>query len=282
MKKFFQKSLMLILLAFGGVNTAFAYDNADGYDGHFKLIDTQLTLDKHWISWRFPNWENDGIDEALKYSRFYVGGDAAGYNKYQTNPKHYFFYPLCQGAEILYLNRTYGITQRQNEAYGVGDIKDATYHGAVRTSDVMFYPGEKMGPTQMANFFVRWTGWWDYNDNGSKNNKDYWMGQSKGPIGSSTDGAYWQGSGIKHKGNGIERFHRITYSIPGTNTATFTRRAGKKIEVSISGNDHGSWDEYYGFGSGTTVNEYGYYSNNYGEASLSGGKATYTLNRLTR
>ena len=278
MKKYFQKSLLLILLAFGGVNTAFAYDNADGYDGHFKLIDTQLSLDKHWISWRFPNYENDGIDEALKYSRFYVGGDATAYNKYQTNPSHYFFYPLCQGAEILYLARTYGITQRQNEAYGVGDIKDATYRGAVRTSDVMFYPGEKMGPTQMANFFVRWTGWWDYNDNGSKNDKDYWMGQAKGPIGSSTDGAYWQGPEKRHKGNGIERFHRITYSIPGTNTATFTRRAGKKIEVSISGNDHGSWNEYYGFGSGTNVNEYGYYTNNYGEASLSGGKATYTLN----
>ena len=278
MKKIFQKSLMLILLTFGGINTAFSYDNADGYDGHFKLIETYLSLDRHWISWRFPNWENDGINEALKYSRWYIGGDAAAYNKWQTNPKHYFSYPLCQGTEILYMDRTYGITQRQNESYGVGDVYKTEYHGHVRTSDIKFYPGEYMGPAQMSNFFVRWTGWWDYNDNGSKNDKDYWMGQSKGPIGSPEDGANWQGPEKKHKGNGIERFYRITYDIPETKAATFTRKAGGKIEASISGNDHGSWNEYYGFGSGTGVNEYGYYTNNYGEASLSGGKATYTLN----
>ena len=134
MKKIFQKSLMLILLAFGGVNTAFAYDNADGYDGHFNLIVTQLTLDQHWISWRFPNYENDGIDEALKYSRFYVGGDATAYTKYQTNPQHYFSYPLCQGAEILYLDRTYGITQRQNESYGVGNVYNTEYHAINKDS----------------------------------------------------------------------------------------------------------------------------------------------------
>ena len=277
MKKIFTKSLLLILLVFGGINTAFSYDNADGYDGHFKLIDTYLSLDRHWISWRFPNYENDGVEEALKYSRWYVGGDAAGYNKWQTNPSHYFFYPLCQGTEIMYMERTYGIHQRQNEAYGVGDVYNTQYRGHVRTSDVKFYPGELMGPAQMSNFFVRWTGWWDYNDNGSKYDKDYWMGQAKGPIGSSTDGANWQGSEKKHKGNGIERFYRITYDIPETNAATFTRKPGGKIEASISGNDHGSWNEYYGFSDGTAVDGYGYYTNAYGTVSLSGGKGTHTL-----
>ena len=278
MKKFFQKSLLLILLAFGGINAAFSYDNADGYDGHFKLIETYLSLDRHWISWRFPNYEDDGIEEALRYSRWYIGGDASAYTKWNSNPSHYFFYPISQGTEILYMDRTYGITQRQNEAYGVGDVYNTQYRGHVRTSDVKFYPGESMGPTQMANFFVRWTGWWDYNDNGSKNDKDYWMGQAKGPIGSSSDGANWQGSEKRHKGNGIERFYRITYDIPATNAATFTRRAGAKIEASISGNDHGSWNEYYGFSDGTAVDGYGYYTNTYGSTSLSGGKATYTLN----
>ena len=278
MKKFFQKSLLLILLAFGGINAAFSYDNAGGYDGHFKFVDTYLSLDRHWISWRFPNWERDGIEEALKYSRWYIGGDANAYTKWNSNPSYYFNHPLVQGTEILYMERTYGIHQRQNEAYGVGNVHNLEYRGDVRTADIKFYPGELMGPTQMANFYVRWTGWWDYNDNGSVNNKDYWIGQGKGPIGSSTDGAYWQGAEKQHKGNGVERFYRITYDIPATNAATFTRRAGKKIEVSISGNDHGSWNEYYGFSDGTAVDGYGYYTNTYGTTSLSGGKATYTLN----
>lgn len=283
MRNFFKKSLMLILLAFGGVNAAFAnYENADSYTGYFQYQRLKLTLDDFWISWRFPNYDYDGTDDALKYSRWYVGGNAASLTTYNTNPEYYFFRPLDQGTEILYMDRTYRIEQRQNGSHGGGEVYNEERSGDIRTHDVKFYPGENMGPAQMAAFFVRWTGVWDTDDNGwgtnAKEKKDYWIGQEKGNMGSDTDGAYWQGSGKRHKGNGIARYAKITYEIPGTNAATFTRKPGGKIEVSIAGNDHGSWNEYYGFGSGTGVNEYGYYTNNYGEVSLSGGKATYTLN----
>lgn len=285
MKKIFQKSLMLILLTFGGINTAFAYDNADGYDGYFQFVSTELSLDQPWISWRFPNYEYEGIDEALKYSRWYVGGDANAYAKWLTNPSHYFVYPLSQGEQILYMDRTYGITNRYSPHIGVADVYNEATRGSndVRTHDIKFYPGEWMGPTQMANFFVRWTGWWDYNDNGSVNGKDYWMGQAKADIGSKYDGGNWQGPEIRHKGNGIERFSRITYDIPETKTATFTRRAGAKIEVSIDGDDHADWHEYYGFGNddgadGYGVDGYGYYANEYGTSpELSAGKCTFEL-----
>ena len=280
MKKIFYKSLLLILLAFGGINAAFAdYSNADSYNGYFQYQRVKLTLDDFWISWRFPNYDYYGTDDALRYSRWYVGGNAANLTKYNTDPSYWFFRPLDQGAEILYMDRTFGITQRQNGDYGVGDVYNEKRHDDIRTHDIKFYPGEKMGPTQMAAFFVRWTGWWDTDDNGSKKTLDYWMGQAKAGIGSSADGANWQGSGVKHKGNGIARYTTITYEIPATTAATFKRKADGKIEATISGaNDHGSWNEYYGFGNGTAVDEYGYYANAYGTTGqLSGGKGTYTL-----
>lgn len=279
MKKFFTKSLLLILLAFGGINAAFAnYSDADSYNGYFQYQRVKLTLDDFWISWRFPNYDYDGTDDALKYSRWYVGGNAASLTTYNTNPSHYFFYPLDQGTEILYMDRTYRIGQRQNGSHGGGEVYNEKRSGDIRTHDVKFYPGEQMGPAQMAAFFVRWTGWWDTDDNGSKGTKDYWMGQVKAGIGDPTDGAYWQGSGVRHKGNGIARYTKITYEIPETNAATFTRKPDGKIEVSIAGNDHGSWDEYYGFGNGNAVDSYGYYTNAYGiSGKLSSGKGTYTL-----
>lgn len=279
MKKIFYKSLLLILLAFGGINAAFAnYSDADSYSGYFQYQRVKLTLDDFWISWRFPNYDYDGTDDALKYSRWYVGGNAASLTTYNTNPSHYFFRPLDQGTEILYMDRTYRIEQRQNGSHGGGEVYNENRSGDIRTHDVKFYPGEQMGPAQMAAFFVRWTGWWDTDDNGSKSTKDYWMGQPKEGIGDPTDGAKWQGSGVKHKGNGIARYTKITYEIPGTNAATFTRKPDGKIEVSIAGNDHGSWDEYYGFGNGNAVDSYGYYTNAYGiSGKLSSGKGTYTL-----
>ena len=287
MKKIFYKTLLLILLAFGGINAAFAdYSDADSYNGHFKYQRVKLTLDDFWISWRFPNFDYNGTNDALRYSRWYVGGNAASLTKYNTAPSEWFFKPLDQGAEILYMDRTYGITQRQNGDYGAGDVYNEKKSGDIRTHDIKFYPGEKMGPTQMAAFFVRWTGAWDTDDNGwgkaAREKIDYWIGQPKGNMGNAngTDGANWQGSGVRHKGNGIARYTTITYEIPATTAATFKRKAGGKIEATISGaNDHGSWNEYYGFGNGTAVDEYGYYANAYGTTGqLSGGKGTYTLN----
>ena len=286
MKKIFYKSLLLILLAFGGINAAFAdYSNADSYNGHFQYQRVKLTLDDFWISWRFPNYDYDGTDDALRYSRWYVGGNAASLTKYNTDPSGWFFKPLDEGAEILYMDRTYGITQRQNGDYGAGDVYNEKKSSDIRTHDIKFYPGEKMGPTQMAAFFVRWTGAWDTDDNGwnkpAKEKIDYWIGQPKGNMGNAngTDGAYWQGSGVRHKGNGVARYTTITYEIPATTAATFKRLPNGKIEATISGAyDHGSWNEYYGFGNGTAVDEYGYYANAYGTTGqLSGGKGTYTL-----
>ena len=279
MKKIFYKSLLLILLAFGGINTAFAnYSDADSYNGHFQFQRVKLTLDEFWISWRFPNYDYDGNDDALKYSRWYVGGNIASLTKYNTDPSYWFFRPLDQGAEILYMDRTYRVTQRQNGDYGGGIVYNEKRTKDIRTHDIQFYPGEKMGPTQMGAFFIRWTGWWDTDDNGSGSTKDYWMGQEKAAIGDPTDGAYWQGSGVRHKGNGIARYTQITYEIPATNAATFTRKPGGKIEVTINGNDHEAWDEYYGFGNGNAVDSYGYYTNAYGiSGKLSSGKGTYTL-----
>ena len=278
MKKFFQKSFLLILLAFGGIHAAHAdYTSADSYDGYFQFQKTKLTLDQHWVSWTFPNYDYYGTDDALIHSRWYVGGNKAGYDTYITNPKTYFFTPFWQGAEILYMSRTYGITQRQNEEYGVGNVFDERRDGDIRLHDIKFYPGELMGPTQMNYFFVRWTGYWDINDN--DNNKGYWIGQPQGAIGNSADGAAWQGPGIKHRGNGIARYVQVTYEIPQTIAATLTRRPGGHIEASISGNNHGSWDEYYGFSNNEDTDGYGYYTNAYGTTALSNsdGKATYTL-----
>ena len=215
MKKFFTKSLLLILLAFGGIHAAYAnYTGADSYTGYFQFQKTKLSLDQHWVSWTFPNYDYDGVDDALIHSRWYVGGEKSGYDTYITNPGTYFFTPFWQGAEILYMSRTYGITQRQNEAYGVGNVFNERKDGDIRLHDIKFYPGELMGPDKMKYFFVRWTGYWDIDDN--DNNKGYWMGQAQSSIGNSVDGAYWQGPGVKHRGNGIARYVQVTYDIPAT------------------------------------------------------------------
>ena len=276
MKNFFIKSLLLVLLVFGGTNTAYAdYDDADSYYGYFQFKTIQLTLDQHWISWTFPNYADETDDDALIHSRWYVGGEKAGYDTYITKPADYYFTPFWEGKEILYMSRTYGITQRQNEDYGVGTVYNQRYDGKIRLHDIKFFPGEKMGPEKMKYFFVRWTGYWDINDN--DNNKGYWIGQVQGAIGNSKDGAYWQGPGVRHRGNGVARYVQVTYDIPETDIATFTRRPGGKIEASISGNEHSSWEEYYGFSNNTASDEYGYYTNAYGTTKLIGGKATYTI-----
>ena len=94
MKKFFTKSLMLILLAFGGVHAAYAdYYSADSYTGFFKISRKVMTLDNPWVSWDFPNCDEYGNDDVLKYSRFYVGGSAASLTKYNPAPSSYFYSP---------------------------------------------------------------------------------------------------------------------------------------------------------------------------------------------
>ena len=275
MKKFFTKSLLLILLAFGGVHAAYAdYKSADSYTGFFQISRKVMTLDYPWVSWDFPNCDEGGDDDVLRYSRFYVGGSAASLTKYNTNPSSYFYNPWEQGAEILYLDRSMNITQRQNEAYGVGDIRNSYYSGNIRIAEACFYPGEKMGPTQMSGFFIRWTGWWDINDNGGNG---YWMGMGTANNGTGSYGADWS----REEGKGIVRYYNMTYDIPQTKAATFTRKPGGKIEVSVTGNIHGNWNEFYEFGSDdTTVDGYGYYKNNeYGTVQLdnSTGAALFTL-----
>lgn len=278
MKKFFSKSLLLILLTFGGIHSAFAdYDTADSYNGLFKFNRIELDLDNPWISWYFPNWDKGGTDDVLKYSRWYVGGNSASLATYITNPGHYFYYPKDHGAEILYMSYTMRLNQRQNEDYGVGDVPQFDgWSGNVRYNEIQFYPGKKMGPAQMSAFFIRWTGWWDRDDNGGNG---YWIGEEsrKQNGGNGVQGAEWDASKSRWRGNGVARYQKITYNIPDTKAAVFTRKPGGKIEASISGNDHSKWNEFYGFGSGTGADEYGYYTNNYGEVSLSGGKATHTL-----
>lgn len=275
MKKFFQKSLMLILLAFGGINTSYAdYKSADSYNGFFKISRKVMTLDNPWVSWDFPNCDEDGIDDVLRYSRFYVGGSAASLTKYNTDPQHYFSNPWEQGAEILYLDRSMNITQRQNEAYGVGDIRNSYYSGNIRIAEACFYPGKNMGPAQMSGFFIRWTGWWDINDNGGNG---YWMGMATDNNGTGSYGADW----TREEGKGIVRYYNMTYDLPKTKAATFTRKPGGKIEASVTGNIHGNWNEFYSFGSdNTTVDGCGYYSKNeYGIVQLdnSTGAALFTL-----
>ena len=251
MKKFFTKSLLLILLAFGGIHAAFAdYTSADSYTGFFQISRKVMTLDNPWVSWDFPNCDEAGNDDVLKYSRFYVGGSAASLTKYNTDPKHYFSNPWEQGAEILYLDRSMNITQRQNEAYGVGDIRNSYYSGDIRIAEACFYPGVNMGPAQMSGFFIRWTGWWDTDDNGGEG---YWMDMGSAKNGTSSYGADWN----REEGKGIVRYYNMTYALPATKAATFTRKPGGKIEASVTGNIHGNWNEYYDFGSDNTVNGYG-------------------------
>ena len=269
---------MLVLLAFGGVHAAYAdYTSADSYNGYFQFQNTKLSLDQHWVSWTFPNYDYYGINDALIHSRWHVGGEKDGFYTYMTDPSTYFFTPYYRGSEILYMERTYGITRRQNEQDGVGDVFNERRDGDIRLHDIKFYPGEKMGPERMKYFFVRWTGYWDINDN--DNDKGYWLGQEQGPLGDHYEGGHWEDedAGIRRRSTGIARYVQVTYDIPETNAATFIRLPGGKIEASISGNDHGSWDEYYGFSDNEDSDWYGYYYNRYGTTPLSGGKATYTL-----
>ena len=274
MKKYFQKSLMLILLAFGGIHAAYAdYYGADDYSGPFQISNKVLKLDKPYVSWDFATCDEYGTDDVVRYTRFYVGGSAASLNKYNTNPSHYFGNPWEQGTEILYLDKGMNITTRQHEELGIGDVVNTNWSGQVRVNEVAFYPGEQMGPTQMCGFFVRMTGWWDVNDNGAKG---YWMDCGEAKNGDYKYGADWD----RDEGKGIVRYYKMTYELPGTKTATFTRKPGAKIEASVTGNIDANWNEHYGFGSDNSVNGYGYYSNNnYGTVQLnnSTGKATLTL-----
>ena len=269
---------MLILLAFGGVHAAYAdYYDADTYSGGpFQISHKVLKLGEPYVSWDFATCDEYGTDDVVRYTRFYVGGSAASLTKFNGNPSHYFENPWEEGTEILYLEKGMNITQRQNGGYGIGDIIATNWNGQVRVNEVAFYPGEKMGPTQMCGFFVRMTGWWNINSNAK--NHGYWMGMDYAKNnGTSEWGAKWN----REEGKGIVRYYKMTYELPGTKAATFTRKPGAKIEVSVTGNIHADWNEHYGFGSDNSVNEYGYYSNNnYGTVQLnnSTGKATYTLN----
>lgn len=276
MKRTFIKSLMLVLLALGGITTASAdYKSAGDYNGVFQFTSTELSLDEPWIGWRFPSYDNDGNDDALRYSRWYVGGNKAGYETYRTNPSEFFYTPFWQGSEILYMEYTHGITERKNAHYGVGDVCNEQTKDELRSHEIIFYPGEETGPEELNYFFVRWTGFWDIDDN---EGSGYWIGQGSSSLGNAADGSVWQGPGVRHRGNGVARYAQVTFNIPETKTASFVRKPGKKIEVSITGTDHADWTEYYGFGDGTAVDEHGYYINSYGMSDdLLGGKATYVL-----
>ena len=107
MKKLFTKSLLLILLVFGGINTAYAdFKGADSY-GHGLLFKKKvLTLDQPYITWSFPTSEEAGTVDVIRYTRMYVGADASGggYKTFQTAPSTYFEVPYSQGAEILYMD----------------------------------------------------------------------------------------------------------------------------------------------------------------------------------
>ena len=174
MKRTFIKSLMLVLLALGGITTASAdYKSAGDYNGVFQFTSTELSLDEPWIGWRFPSYDNDGNDDALRYSRWYVGGNKAGYETYRTNPSEFFYTPFWQGSEILYMEYTHGITERKNAHYGVGDVCNEQTKDELRSHEIIFYPGEETGPEELNYFFVRWTGFWDIDDN---EGSGYWIG----------------------------------------------------------------------------------------------------------
>ena len=179
MKKFFAKSLLLILLLFGGVHAAYAdYWGASSYNGHFNFGSRkELTLDNPWISWNYPYRDEDGTDDVMKYSRFYVGGSAASLTKYNTEPTKYFDNPWEQGKEILYMDREINVVQHSNADYGVSYRNNLFNSGDLKLAEFMFYPGEKMGPAQMCGFFVRWTGWWDIDDDNDHSDSEdgYWI-----------------------------------------------------------------------------------------------------------
>ena len=278
MKQFITKSLLLVLLAFSGTNAARAdYWQAGNYNGHFQFVRTELSLDKPWIGWRFANYDHSGIDDALRYSRWYVGSSKAGWEVYRTKPSEYFYTPFWKGEEILYMDYTYGITQRQNASYGVADVQNEETISDITTHEIVFYPGRLMGPEEMNYFYVRWTGWWDTDDNGGSG---YWIGQEESTLGNPSDGSVWQGPGLRHRGNGVARYVQVTYDIPKTNGTTFTRKPGGKIEASINGNNHNDWEEYYGFSKNTDTDEHGYYINSLGSTKLTNGNGTFTFDSI--
>ena len=275
MRPFTTRNLLLILFTLFGINVARAdYWSAGSYNGHFQFTKVELTLNEPWIQWRFPNYDYNGIDDALRYSHWYVGGSKAGWETYRLKPSEYFYTPFWPGTEVVYMDSTHGVTKRLNEEYGVCDVINKEVISDIRTHEIKFWPGQLMGPEDMTYFYVRWTGWWDIDDNAGNG---YWIGQGESSLGNKVDGSAWQGPGIQHRGNGVARYVQVKYNIPITEKATFTRKPGGKIDVSISGNDHKDWSEYYGFSNSSATDEHGYYINKYGNVDLTNGKATYTI-----
>ena len=290
MKKFFTKSLLLILLAFGGIHAAYAdFKSADSYDNSIHWHKTVLTLDQPYVTWSFPTRDKSGTDDIVRYSRFYVGADKGCYNTYMTAPRTYFEIPYLPGSEILYLEKEGTIYQRQNGAWGVANTRGEFSRPTGSSGNdiyayyVDFYPGQNLPPEKLLYFFVRWTAWWDTDGNFNDNSyTGYWMTQGSAKLGSGAEGADWQSKyagNTKYKGNGIAKYQRITFSIPTTKEVTYVRKPGGKIEAQIVGNDHADWDEYYGFSNSDTKNADGYYTNSYGTTSKlsSGAKGTFTL-----
>ena len=293
MKKFFTKSLLLILLAFGGIHAAYAdFKGADSYGHGILFRKTVLTLDQPYITWSFPTSDREGTEDAVKYTRMYVGADASGggYKTYMSAPKVYFEVPYSQGAEILYMESRANVYQRQNGGWGVASTgsekhRGCSTHTGVYESDVYFYPGQNLTPAMLnGGFWVRWTAWWDTDDNGCGSRKDpgYWLTEGSKDLSSGADGANWnqnKAGNTKYKGNGLVHWAQITYNIPKTKEVTYVRKPGGVIEAQIVGNDHADWDEYYGFSNSDTKNADGYYTNSYGTTSKlsSGAKGTFTL-----
>lgn len=273
MKSLFTRSMLLVLFMFGGINAAFAdYWNAGKYNGYFQFTTTKLSLDQRWIGWSFPDYDEHGIDDALRFSHWYVGGDEAAYSTYITDPQKYFYTPLVQGTKVAYMDRRHTINEHANPEYGLCNVQSKKQVGDITTHEVAFYPGEEMGPGKMSNFFVRWTGFWDIDDN---EGSGYWIGENS--YGNALEWMPWPGPGNKGRGSGVARFIQVTYDIPATKQAQFSRKPGGKIEAVITGNNHNDWNEYYGFGSNDDTDNRGYYINSYGNAELSNANGTYTL-----
>lgn len=297
MKKIFQKSLMLILLAFGGVHAAYAADpeftHADSYGHGLKFKKTVLTLGAPYITWSYPSSHQTGKKhDAIKYVRMYVGADASGggYRTFKSAPSVYFEVPYSQGAEILYMEYRSTISQRQNGAWGVANTgseikRGCSSHPDVYETEVYFYPGQNLTPAMLnGGFWVRWTAWWDINndDSGGLKEPGYWLTEARAKLTNSDDGADWQSKYAgqqKYKGNGLVEWAQITYDIPTTKEVTYVRKPGGVIEAQIAGNDHADWTEYYGFSNSDAKDATGYYANSYGKTGAldKGAKGTFTL-----
>ena len=297
MKKIFYKSLLLILLAFGGVHAAYAADpeftQADSYGHGLKFKKTVLTLDAPYITWSYPSSHQAGKKhDVIKYVRMYVGGDATGggYRTFKSAPSVYFEVPYSQGAEILYIESRSSIGQRQNGKWGVANTgseinRGCSSHPDVYETEVYFYPGQNTTPAILTNgFWVRWTAWWDINNDdwGGLKEPGYWLTEGRAKLTDSADGADWnqnKAGNTKYKGNGLVEWAQITYDIPTTKEVTYVRKPGGVIEAQIAGNDHADWTEYYGFSNGNAKDANGYYTNSYGTtgALSSGAKGTYNL-----